>query len=621
MNSKHRKSNRRKAPARERGAVLILTVVVIMVLTTLGMAMVTFSGTEERSATTYRDSVQVRAVAESGVRIVQQMFQNPDDNALVPQFGVDYEGTDEEEVEESLNEIGIFREERNGATPARYTGGTNRFFRGPFRGSWAGVFGGLYNSDPDVEVHDLQFVGGEDSWLDDNINVLLTSGANWNEQTGRIVNISFYAPPMVAGSAYGICKVRVTAEKRDGNRLIARETVEALIGDNNLSPAMLAEGDISFKNITACGSGCEQIHSNSSVTISSQANISGGNPPISAVGSVDDVGTITPPPLSPAPRVDPPMVNPWDVAYRPTKDVDLSKYYLLSVGPLPGVWTNDVKGDEPANVACGFSFCQDFGLEYTGAVANGARAADDDGYLYKWDKTNEEWDLIDTCESGESLTSNGTETFTVAYTGGADVTVSGAGDTALPPFNKLRRPQAKFSMGGINPANTSADAHGATILVDGNFETTGSVGQGNKPWHVAIIAAGYINTGASADIRPATADRIQLIAGRDIYIKANFNNDIQVCQGGAPTATSAVGQASGIIAAHEQIYVKAQAELMGLIIAEHRAFYEPLVDAVASDPAIKADAQMNHSYVCGFPTWPWTRATRPVILSMNSATN
>ena len=40
----------------ERGAALIITVVVIMVLTTLALAMTAFTGTEERTAVTYRDS-------------------------------------------------------------------------------------------------------------------------------------------------------------------------------------------------------------------------------------------------------------------------------------------------------------------------------------------------------------------------------------------------------------------------------------------------------------------------------------------------------------------------------------------------------------------------------------
>ena len=102
----------------ERGAALILTVVVIMVLTTLALAMATFTVTEERTAVTYRDSLQTRMLAEAGVRVVQEMFRSPNDRNLVPLFGAgqvadgggwDYWGASENEIDEQLNEIGIWR--------------------------------------------------------------------------------------------------------------------------------------------------------------------------------------------------------------------------------------------------------------------------------------------------------------------------------------------------------------------------------------------------------------------------------------------------------------------------------------------------------------------------------
>ena len=49
----------------QRGAALILTVIIIMVLTTLGLSMVAFSTTEERTAASYRDGLQARSTAEA----------------------------------------------------------------------------------------------------------------------------------------------------------------------------------------------------------------------------------------------------------------------------------------------------------------------------------------------------------------------------------------------------------------------------------------------------------------------------------------------------------------------------------------------------------------------------
>src|SRR5687768_9391405 len=113
----------------ERGAALIITVIVIMVLSVLGLTMVTFSSTEERTATSYRDGLQARAIAEAGVHIVEEMFRNPIDRNLVPLFSsiaancaggtpaADYCGVDDGATETSLNSIGIWRASRSPMSP------------------------------------------------------------------------------------------------------------------------------------------------------------------------------------------------------------------------------------------------------------------------------------------------------------------------------------------------------------------------------------------------------------------------------------------------------------------------------------------------------------------------
>jgi len=207
----------------QRGAALILTVIVIMVLTTLGMAMVAFTTTEERTATTYRDSLQTRALAEAGVRVVQEMFRTPQDSNLVPVYSstaiaddtanpktYHYWGADAGNVKDTqLNEIGIWRLDRAAANPARYSGNNNRFFYPPFTNTWAQTFGGSYN--PGADNYDLKFScrnpatgnlianSETECWLNSKINALLVADTDYNLHPGRITDISFYAPPSVGG--------------------------------------------------------------------------------------------------------------------------------------------------------------------------------------------------------------------------------------------------------------------------------------------------------------------------------------------------------------------------------------------------------------------------------------
>lgn len=615
---------------RDRGAVLILTVVVIMVLTTLGMAMVTFTGTEEQTASVYRDSVQVRAVAESGVRIVQRMFQDPSDVNIVPQHGsvlgtnVHYTGTNETDVETSLNAIGIFRMARTGAVPARYTGGptgtTNRFFLGPFNSSWGNIFGGVYS--PPTNLYDLQFRRGTGTWINSKIDPLLATSSDINRSTGVITEITFYGPPMVNNKAYGICTVRVTAEKYNGTRVVARETIEAIIGDNNITPAILGNGNITSSNFDACGSGCEQIHANGNVVIGN-GNISGGDPPISATGTVTSSGTISPAAQPNQPAVVAPDINPWDLAYRPS-GTGLNKYYLLASRQLDVRWTNDNPGDDLPAIVCGLSQCQDYGLEYDPVspfTVRTARAATNTGYLYKWNTTFGDWDQIDSAASGGTLDSGGAEPFSWTFVAGDDIDVSaGSGpDTAVRPFNKNRVPRASFQISGISPNNDSAMGALATFLVDGRVDMSGSIGS-PRAWKVALVAVGSITSGSATNLRPATNSRVMVISGRDITMEASYNNQIQPCQGGPPTESNEAGLASGIIASHEQILFQGNSDSTGLVIAEHRVNLDVTVNNNAT--AIQfGGGSSNHGYVCGFPSWPWSRPTKPVIVSMTAAAN
>ena len=601
---------------RQRGAALILTVVVIMILTTVGMAMVTFTTTEERTATAYRDTLQVRSVAEAGVRMVQMMFNDPQERQLVPRFALtatapvagglyDYNGTDEPTTETSLNAIGIFRSDRVGATPAKYTGATDRFFLGPFGESWSNVFGGAYTP-PAVNIYDLRFTctnpatnaAVPNCWLNTNINSLLQTSTDWNLDSGRITDISFYGAPSVNGIQYGITSVRVTAEKRVSGELLASETIEAVIGDTNTKPAVLGNGSIVVGNFIACGDGCEQVHANGNVTTNGSAS-GGEDPIITATGTVSGLTAPTAV-VVPAPILTP-EINPFDLAYKPKSAALLAKYYLVAARPLDQVWWDGVPGNNPAPRPCGInglSLCQDYNLEYdTAGGVKPIRSLLTIPAMYKWNAGANEWAL---CSTGNTLScpSTGGPTFTVVraddFTG-----FSSAGDTADIPFNITRVPRTRFDI------QTKQD--GATVLVDGKFDKDGSMDA-----QMSIIAVGSIQLHSSTTWSPALENRVMWLAGRDVKLSSNCCAPSNTC------ATNLTNTAyAAVMAAHEQLEAGSQSALFGVVIAENRIYAD---NTVPGPNAINASSG-DHGYSCGQPEWPWTLPTRAVIVSMKTATN
>ena len=618
-------NSREGSRLRQRGAALIIVVVVIMVLTTLGMAMVTFTTTEERSASVYRDTLQTRALAEAGVRIVQMMFADPDDRQLVPQYGAfasagstyDYYGLNDANINTSLAAIGIFRSDRAPITPAYYSGSSNRFFRSPFGGAngWASAFGGTYSTVTANHKWDLRFnctnpttgvtIASSDCWLDSKINAFLLTDTDWKLNSGKIVDISFYAAPAELvgsiASQYGITTVRVTAVKLGrNNEVLARETVEAIIGDNTPRPAVLGNGDINF--ITAggvmCGNGCEQIHANGNATV---GDVSGGQDPmVTASGTVTGGSGST---QAGAPTVIAPEINPWDISFKPTSATELGKYYLLAARPLDAAWT-DANPATPADKSprpCGLgtttklSRCQDYNLEYDAAgTAKPARSTTSVPKMYRWNIANEEWDE---CASGTTLNcGGGSATFSV--TPANDIVVAGTGETNEIPYNATRVPRTNFRI------NSTDD--GATILVDGMFEKSSPLG---NPI-MTIVAVGSIRFSTDTEWYPAMANRTMWITGRDVDVQSNCCLPSNTC-----SVNLANNAAQSIVAAHEQIFSQSQTALAGIVIAENRVNFDTVTSGLALDIR-----RGDHAYTCGLPDWPWELPTKPVIFSLKSST-
>ena len=621
----------RKRNRRQRGAALILTVIVIMVLTTLGIAMVTFTTTEERTASSYRDSAQVRLTAEAGVRIVQKLFETPLDRDLVPRYsdtavadgsGWDYWGATESATETELNQIGIWRAARVGATPARYTGGSNVFFRPPFGSSWADVFAGTYA--PSADVYDLKFNCRNPAnnalitnwqtkcWLETNFNTMLeNSSADWNLHVGRITEISFYAPPNVGDAAYGITTVRVTAEKRsswpDGT-LLARETLVAIIGDETPKPAVFGNGDVHMfgqNSDVGCGDGCMNIHGNGDVSYN--GTVTGGETPV-ITASGDAPGTEG----DGADELLPPEINPWDLKYKPTDTAELVKYFLVAARQLDAVWTdaNPATPVDKTGRLCGndnLSRCQDYNLEYAAdGTVKTARSATGTAYLYRWNNTNKEWDECSSSAHPTNALGFGTcaggPTFTVNRAADLDVTASPNMDNADLPFNITRVPRYQFVI--------SSAPNGHILLVDGMFRK-----EGNNDGRASIVAVGSISNQSNSDWAPASTNGVLFVTGRDIDIQSNCCvPDNNPCT----SSTADVQSWSGIWAAHEQIFSQSETSTTGIIVAENKVNYDTTVDSATQAISL---AKASHRYLCGYPDWPWTLPTTPVILSMSTGTD
>jgi hypothetical protein len=113
---------------------------------------------------------------------------------------------------------------------------------------------------------------------------------------------------------------------------------------------------------------------------------------------------------------------------------------------------------------------------------------------------------------------------------------------------------------------------------------------------------------------PASASqRVMWISGRDLDISANCCAPSNTC-----TTNLANNSAQGIIAVHEQMRASAQTALAGILIAENKVDR----DTVVTGTTLAIDVQQgDHDYVCGVPSWPWIRPTKPEIFSMTTATD
>ncbi|HEX7150740.1 MAG TPA: hypothetical protein VF618_04560 [Thermoanaerobaculia bacterium] len=229
MKNRMRNRNPKK---REEGSALLVSLMVMVGLSLLGLGFVAISETESIIAVNERNFVQAQVAAEAGARAVIEMFQDApwaNTRGLLPP-----------------NNVAIKTQRNHG-------GGTLDYYKGR-----SGLL--LFDAPFRVNQHDRFY--GDEEHADVLINstkgtVATTYLTNLNtalfpDGSIRITDIRVYAPPMPGATKnahgfydnstrYGVATVSVTAEKLIGARVAATRTVKAVVAE---TPFPIVDGAI-----------------------------------------------------------------------------------------------------------------------------------------------------------------------------------------------------------------------------------------------------------------------------------------------------------------------------------------------------------------------------------------
>jgi len=218
---------------KEAGSALLITTMVAVILTLLGLAYLTLSDQENSIALNQRDSDQLLYVGEAGARMVKAWFDRPTvgDPNVSSSILWKFMGTYDMRLASRYDRTKrLFDHDGDPNTPEVLADGTATkpyfrqglpigtgttylsFWDKPYRGSKESEFRGL-ESGPDI-------VMDSDTTSLDNLDLInrdvigdLTTQLN----LGRIQKIEVYAPPIMTingvRTRYGICTVKITASK------------------------------------------------------------------------------------------------------------------------------------------------------------------------------------------------------------------------------------------------------------------------------------------------------------------------------------------------------------------------------------------------------------------------
>lgn len=215
---------------RERGSALLVSLMVMVGLSLLGLGFVAISESEGAISVNERNAAQVQAVAESGARSVVEWFQDPQWARNMNFAPVN---------SDTLIAAGGFKRQRvvTGYTGVYKPAPAVLLFDRPYRPAPQNRFYGTENT------ADLEFTRDNAATQLAALNTALF-GAD-SRTAGRIEEIRVYAPPMIGatlnannfwegGERYGLATIMVRAEKwsrATGGTLLSRRTVRIVVGE------------------------------------------------------------------------------------------------------------------------------------------------------------------------------------------------------------------------------------------------------------------------------------------------------------------------------------------------------------------------------------------------------
>jgi hypothetical protein len=246
----------RKKSRDKRGSALLVSLMVIVGLSLLGLGFVAISETESAIAKNQQTALQTQAIAESGARVVAEWFQDPtwaETNAGMPRNSAVGNLV--------IPAAGAIKTMRNitgysGTYKPRYT--TTKLCDKPFRPNNEDRFFG----DEDHADIIINATTGGQAMLDTFNNILIasdtTAATDLDKMAGEVTEIKIFAPPIVGGtltngfwaggSRYGVATIKVTAQQfrnpQAHTGVIASHAVRIVVGELPLPiPAGPIQGD------------------------------------------------------------------------------------------------------------------------------------------------------------------------------------------------------------------------------------------------------------------------------------------------------------------------------------------------------------------------------------------
>ncbi len=222
---------RKRLHRSHRGSALLVTLMVMVGLSLLGLGFVAISETESTISVNERNYSQVLSVAESGARLVVEWFQDPawaNARGLLPPNNNTIKALRVLPGGPLAGYSGRYKSDTSTGNP------TGLLFDKPFKPRAQDRFFGSENT-PDVLIDSSTAVGT--AFLSTFNTALLQDTTN-----GQVTEIRLYAPPIIngtlnaqgfweQGTRYGLCTIRVMARKFVGSQQVAERTVKLVISE------------------------------------------------------------------------------------------------------------------------------------------------------------------------------------------------------------------------------------------------------------------------------------------------------------------------------------------------------------------------------------------------------